>query len=74
MSTIELFEAMSSLRAVRRLRPDPIPEATIRRLIEAAIPIGLPVRTGHGPISRRPPEKLAFADTWGEPIFREGAP
>lgn len=31
----------------------------------AAIPIGYPVRGGHGPISRRPVSKLAFADTWG---------
>ena len=32
----------------------------------AAVPIGWPLRRGHGPISRRPPEKLAFADAWGE--------
>lgn len=32
----------------------------------AAVPIGYPVLRGHGPISRRPVEKLAFADTWGE--------
>ena len=31
----------------------------------AAIPIGYPVLGGHGPISRRPVEKLAFEDTWG---------
>jgi len=32
----------------------------------AAIPIGYPLLRGHGPISRRPVEKLAFADSWGE--------
>jgi nitroreductase len=32
----------------------------------AAVPIGRPVGRGHGPISRRPVEKLAFADSWGE--------
>lgn len=32
----------------------------------AAIPIGYPVRGGHGPISRRPVDKLAFQDTWGK--------
>jgi len=37
----------------------------------AAVPIGYPVRGGHGPISRRPLEKLAFGDTWGEPLFEE---
>jgi nitroreductase len=31
-----LYEAMSTLRAVRRLRPDPIPDAVLRRLVEAA--------------------------------------
>jgi nitroreductase len=31
----------------------------------AAIPIGYPVLGGHGPITRRPVEKLAFEDTWG---------
>ncbi|MGI9327114.1 MAG: nitroreductase family protein [Pseudomonadales bacterium] len=36
----------------------------------AFMPIGYPQARGHGPISRRPVEKLAFADTWGEP-FRE---
>lgn len=34
----------------------------------AAIPIGYPVLGGHGPISRRPVEKMAYADTWGEPV------
>lgn len=33
----------------------------------AAIPIGYPVRGGHGPIRRRPVEKLAYADTWATP-------
>jgi len=31
----------------------------------AAVPIGYPLLRGHGPISRRPVEKLAFLDTWG---------
>jgi nitroreductase len=30
----------------------------------AAIPMGWPVLRGHGPVSRRPPEKLTFADRW----------
>ena len=48
-------------------------EPEVRRILEipepwgtaAAIPIGYPVLGGHGPISRRPIEKLAFEDTWG---------
>jgi nitroreductase len=31
----------------------------------AFVPIGYPLGRGHGPISRRPVEKLAFADGWG---------
>jgi len=31
----------------------------------AFVPIGYPMGRGHGPISRRPVEKLAFADGWG---------
>ena len=30
------------------------------------LPIGYPVLRGHGPISRRPVEKLCFKDSWGQ--------
>lgn len=48
-------------------------EAEVRELLEipdpwgtaAAVPIGYPLLRGHGPISRRPVEKLAFLDAWG---------
>jgi nitroreductase len=33
----------------------------------AAIPLGYPLRAGHGRLSRRPTDKLAFADRWGTP-------
>lgn len=33
----------------------------------AAIPLGYPLRAGHGRLSRRPTDKLAFADRWGAP-------
>src|ERR1043166_7443560 len=36
MAEIGLYEAMRTLRAVRRLRPDPIPDEVLRRLLEAA--------------------------------------
>jgi len=36
MSEIGVYEAMSTLRAVRRLKPDPIPDAVLRRVIQAA--------------------------------------
>jgi nitroreductase len=48
-------------------------EAQVKALLDippewgtcAAVPLGYPLRRGHGPISRRPIEKLAFADRWG---------
>jgi nitroreductase len=36
MAEIGIYEAMSTLRAVRRLRPDPIPDDVLHRVIEAA--------------------------------------
>ena len=51
-------------------------EPEIRSLLEipdewgtcAHIPIGYPVGKGHGPISRRPLEKVAYLDRWGTPL------
>ena len=36
MAEIGLYEAMRTLRAVRRLRPDVIPDDVLRRVLEAA--------------------------------------
>lgn len=36
MSEMSLYDVMRTTRAVRRLRPDPIPEASLRRILEAA--------------------------------------
>ena len=45
---------------VREILAIPEPWATA-----AAIPIGYPRHRGHGPITRRPVEKMAFLDGWG---------
>ncbi len=45
---------------VRELLAIPQPWATA-----AAVPVGWPLGAGHGAISRRPVDKLAFADRWG---------
>lgn len=34
--SIDLYEAMSTLRAVRKLRPDPIPDDVLERVLQAA--------------------------------------
>jgi nitroreductase len=36
----------------------------------AFIPIGYPVGSGHGPLSRRPLQDMVFADHFGEPLLR----
>ena len=33
---MQLYDAMSTLRAVRRLRPDPIPDEVVDRVLQAA--------------------------------------
>ncbi len=37
MAEAELFDIMYSMRAMRRLKPDPIPEATLKKIIDAGI-------------------------------------
>jgi nitroreductase len=37
VTDIDLYEAMSTLRAVRRLRPDPIPDEVLQRVLQAAV-------------------------------------
>ena len=35
--TSDLFEIIKSTRAMRRLRPDPVPDALIRKILEAGV-------------------------------------
>jgi nitroreductase len=37
MTEVGLFEAMYTARALRRLKPDPVPEELMTRLLDAAI-------------------------------------
>ena len=34
---MDIFEAMNSQRAMRRLKPDPVPDELIRKVLDAAI-------------------------------------
>jgi nitroreductase len=36
MAELGVYEALGTLRAVRRLKPDPIPDDVLRRVLEAA--------------------------------------
>jgi len=58
--TTLLCECESDVRALLEI---PEPWATA-----ADVPIGYPVLRGHGPISRRPVEKMAFRERWGAPL------
>jgi nitroreductase len=49
---------------VRRLLEIPEPWATA-----AFVPIGWPASRGHGPLSRRPVERMAFGDRFGADLF-----
>jgi nitroreductase len=55
--TTLLCESEAEVRALLEI-PDPWATA-------AVVPIGYPKLRGHGPISRRPVEKMAFRDRWG---------
>src|SRR5260221_14166046 len=53
MAEAGIFEIMYSMRAMRRLKPDPIPEETLKKIVDAAI---------HAP-SGGNPENCAFVLT-----------
>ena len=35
----------------------------------AHLPIGFPEGAGHGPLARKPVERVAFLDAWARPLF-----
>lgn len=63
---MDLYEAMSTLRAVRRLRPDPIPDDVLRRVLTAATwaPTGGNVQPWRIVAVRDPAKKLALRDLY----------
>ncbi len=70
-----LYEAMSTLRAVRRLRPDPIPDDVLRRVIQAACwaPTGGNQQPWRVITVRSPERKQALADIYGPEWTRYAA-
>ncbi|HIG00845.1 MAG TPA: nitroreductase family protein [Myxococcales bacterium] len=76
MDEIGLYEAMQTLRAVRRLRPDPIPDEILRRVLEAAswAPTGGNVQPWRAIVVRDPGRKQAlgklYLDGWN--VYAKG--
>jgi nitroreductase len=63
---LDLYEAASTTRAVRRLRPDPIPEPVLRRVLQAATwaPSGGNLQPWHVIAVRDPVRKQALAELY----------
>ena len=72
MSEIGLYEAMRTTRAVRRLRPDPIADDVLRRVIEAATwaPTGGNRQPWRVIAVRDPDTKKRLRDLYREPWTR----
>ena len=60
---VSLFEVMYSCRAMRRIRPDPVPEELLLRLIDAAnqAPSGSNAQSGRWIVVRDPAQKAKLA-------------
>ncbi len=63
---VDLYEAASSTRAVRRLRPDPIPDEILRRVLRAATwaPSGGNLQPWHVIAVRDPARKQALGELY----------
>ena len=68
MPSVDLYEALRTTRSVRRLRPDPIPDAVLRRVLEAATwaPSGGNVQPWRVIAVRDTPRKHAIATHFRE--------
>ncbi len=67
MASHDLYEMMSTLRAVRRLKPDPIPADVLHRVLQAACwaPTGGNMQPWKVIVVRSPERKAALADIYG---------
>ncbi len=68
MSDLDVYEAMSTLRAVRRLKPDPIDDEVLERVIEAATwaPTGGNAQPWRMVVVRDPEKKATMGSLYQE--------
>ena len=66
MASHDLYDVMSTLRAVRRLRPDPVPADVLDRVLQAACwaPTGGNMQPWRIIVVRSPEKKQALADIY----------
>ena len=66
MANVDLYQAMSTLRAVRRLKPDPIPRDVLHRILEAATwaPTGGNAQPWRVVVVEDPARKKALAELY----------
>lgn len=66
-TSADLYETMSTLRAVRKLRPDPIPEDVLERVLQAACwaPTGGNMQPWRVVVVREPEAKQGLSDIYG---------
>lgn len=69
MPSIDLYDAMSTLRAVRRLRPDPISDDVLRRVLDATryAPTGGNRQPWRMVVVRKPESKQRLAELYAPP-------
>lgn len=69
MAEMGLYEAMSTLRAVRKLKPDPIPDAVLRRVVQAAAwaPTGGNVQPWRVVLVRDAAQRRGLGELYREP-------
>ncbi len=75
MAEMGLYAAMSTLRAVRRLRPDPVPDDVLHRVLEAATwaPTGGNVQPWRVIVVKDPAPKRRLAELYAARWRRYGA-
>src|SRR3954464_10292286 len=77
--TTDLFEIIETTRSMRRLKPDPVPNELIRKILEASVcaPSGGNMQRWQFLVIRDPKVGALYKRAWDEPVaprYRSGEP